>query len=130
MKEKDVLTFRKGDAAAICAVVLFALAILAFFLHSAAGGGEKTVRIYLNGECVREMPLNRDGEYLLSGVYENRIVIRDGKAAILESTCPGEDCVHSGWISQTGRSVVCLPNRVEVRIEGVSGADDVDAVVQ
>ena len=76
------------------------------------------------------MPLNRDGEYLLSGVYENRIVIRDGKAAILESTCPGEDCVHSGWISQTGRSVVCLPNRVEVRIEGVSGADDVDAVVQ
>ena len=57
-------------------------------------------------------------------------VICDGKAAILESTCPGEDCVHSGWISQTGRSVVCLPNRAEVRIEGVSGADDVDAVVQ
>lgn len=130
MKERDVLTFRKGDGAAIGAVIFLALAMLAVFLLSASGGGEKTVRVYLDRECVREMPLNKDGEFLLSGTYENRIVVRDGKVAVLESTCPGADCVHSGWISQTGRSIVCLPNRAEVRIEGVSGADDVDAVVQ
>ena len=54
------------------------------------------------------------------------VVIRDGRAAILESDCPGGDCIHSGWISQPGRSIVCLPNRVELRI---AGQGDVDFVV-
>ena len=87
-------------------------------------------RIYRNGEMIREMPLTENGEYLVTGIYENRIEIRDGKAAITRSSCPGEDCVHSGWISQAGRSIVCLPNRVEVRIEGSAADDDVDAVIR
>jgi len=45
---------------------------------------------------------------------------------IAESTCPGNDCVHSGKIHSAGRSIVCLPNRVEIRITGES---DVDYVV-
>ena len=47
--------------------------------------------------------------------------------AITGSDCPGEDCVHSGWIKASGRSIVCLPNKVEIRIVGQS--DDVDFVV-
>lgn len=130
MKKRDELTFRKGDGIVIAAVILAALALLAFTLTAAERGGKRVVRVYQEGELLREMPLNEEGEFLIQDRYENRIRVRDGKAAIVESSCPGEDCVHSGWISQPGRSVVCLPNRVEVRVEGVSGADDVDAVVR
>ena len=130
MKKRDGLTFRKGDGIVIAAVILAALALLAFTLTAAGRGGKRVVRVYQEGELLREMPLDEDGEFLIQDRYENRIRVLDGKAAIVESSCPGEDCVHSGWISQPGRSVVCLPNRVEVRVEGVSGADDVDAVVR
>ena len=130
MREQERLTFRKGDGVAIGAVILTALALLAFFLASAGNEEAKSVRIYRNGEMIREMPLTENGEYLVTGIYENRIEIRDGKAAITRSSCPGEDCVHSGWISQAGRSIVCLPNRVEVRIEGSAADDDVDAVIR
>ena len=130
MREQERLAFRKGDGVAIGAVILTALALLAFFLASAGNEEAKSVRIYRNGEMIREMPLTENGEYLVTGIYENRIEVRDGKAAITRSSCPGEDCVHSGWISQAGRSIVCLPNRVEVRIEGSAADDDVDAVIR
>ena len=130
MKDLERLTFRKGDAVAIGAVILAAIALLIFFLVSAGNGEAHTVRIYRNGEAIREMPLGENGEYLVTGTYENLVEIRDGRAAITRSSCPGEDCVHSGWISQPGRSSVCLPNRVEVRIEGSTADDEVDAVIR
>ena len=65
----------------------------------------------------------------VGGLYTNRITVRGGRIAITESSCPGEDCVHSGWIDRPGRSLVCLPNRVEIRLEGPAAEDDVDAVV-
>ena len=130
MKEVERLTFRKGDGIAIGAVILAALGLLLFFLASAGDGEAKTVRIYRNGEMIREMPLTEDAETLVTGTYENRVTIRDGRAAVTESSCPGGDCMHSGWISQTGRSIVCLPNRVEIRIEGGAADDDVDAVIR
>ena len=130
MKEKQLLTFRRGDAVAIAAVILFAAILLLFFLPSTnEENSKKVVRIYMDGSLVHEMPLERNGEFQVSGQYINRILIRDGKVAITESSCPGEDCVHSGWINQKGRSIVCLPNRTEVRVEGGS-VQEVDAVVQ
>ena len=130
MKELERLTFRKGDGVVIGAVILAAVGLLLFFLVSAGGGEAKTVRIYRNGEMIREIPLAEDAEYFVTGTYENRVTVRDGRAAVTESSCPGADCVHSGWISQAGRSIVCLPNRVEVRIEGSAADDDVDAVIR
>ena len=63
----------------------------------------------------------------ITGKYTNTITVTDGKIAITASDCPGEDCVHSGAIHTTGRSIVCLPNEVEVRI--VNASSDVDFVV-
>ena len=57
----------------------------------------------------------------------NFIAVSDGAIAFTHSNCPGQDCVHSGSIHSTGRSLVCLPNRVEIRV--VSGGSDVDFVV-
>ena len=57
----------------------------------------------------------------------NTITVCDGKISFSDSDCPGQDCVHSGSIGSTGRSLVCLPNAVEIRV--VSGESDVDFVV-
>ena len=67
--------------------------------------------------------LDSDTEVVIEGEYENVVTVKDGKVAITKSDCPGTDCVHSGWIHESGRSIVCLPNRVELRIEGASEVD-------
>jgi len=37
---------------------------------------------------------------------------------MLEALCPNLQCVHQGWISKSYQSIVCLPNKMIVTIEG------------
>ena len=120
------LRFRKGDLLAIGAVLVLAAVVALLFLPLRGIAENAMVQIFQDGNLVQELSLQSDQSILITGEYENTVVIRDGKAAIAQSNCPGEDCVHSGWINSPGRSVVCLPNRVEVRI---SGSSEVDFVV-
>lgn len=121
------LKFCKSDLIAI--VIVIALIILTSFVFRKVVGTEEgsKVVVYEDGKVIREIPLTEDTEFVVEGLYTNKIAVKDGKAAVIESDCPGGDCMHSGWISESGRSIVCLPNRVEVRIEGES---DVDFVVR
>jgi hypothetical protein len=120
------LAFQKGDWIAIGLVITMAVCVLLPFLPS-RGNAPDSVQIWQDGILLATLPLDRDGEYIINAPYRNVITVRNGQAAITESSCPGADCVHSGWIGHTGRSIVCLPNRTEVRIVGIDS--DVDFVV-
>ncbi len=126
----DGTRFRPGDAVAIAAVVLLALGLLLAYALFSGGTENLRVEIWQNGEKLRELPLGENAEVTLEGDYTNVVTVRDGRVAITRSNCPGEDCVHTGWISQGGRSIVCLPNRVEIRLTGGDAADAVDAVAR
>ncbi|HNS73017.1 MAG TPA: NusG domain II-containing protein [bacterium] len=53
------------------------------------------------------------------------VEIRGGAVRVLSSPCPEKYCVHSGSVSRQGRLIVCVPNRVVVRIPGgTSGSLD------
>jgi len=41
----------------------------------------------------------------------------------VESPCPDKICIGMGWISHPGQSIVCIPNRVVVRIVGTDDYD-------
>ena len=126
MTENRSLSFRKGDWIAIALVVVLALVVGLLFLPSNGETGEQVVQIYQNGELLRQLPLSGEETVTVGGKYENTLVIHNGTVSITHSTCPGEDCVHSGTVSKAGRSLVCLPNGVEIRI---TGSDEIDFVV-
>ena len=120
------LRFQKGDFLAIGAVLLLAAAVFALFLP-ARNTEAAVVEIYHNGERLHAFPLNVDRQFTVEGDYTNVVTISGGKVAITESSCPGGDCVSCGWASSAGRSIVCLPNGVEIRIVGAQS--EVDFVV-
>ena len=65
------------------------------------------------------------------GTYESRgytltVAVENGVVRVSESDCPNQDCVHSGAISRAGQSIVCLPARVAVTLEGA--ASDYDLI--
>ena len=128
-KNRMRLTFCKGDV-----VVIFFIASLAvlvgglFFIRTGRDKGN-TVVVYREGEKIQELLLHEDREILIENNYTNKLMVKSGKVAIVESDCPGMDCVHSGWIKEKGRSLVCLPNRVEIRIEG-EAESEVDFIVR
>lgn len=122
------LTFQKGDLLAILMVAAAALGVGTVFSFQFAKTEAAVVQISQNGELMREVPLDTDQIIEIDGKYHNVLEIRDGRAMIRESDCPGRDCVHSGWIDSVGRSIICLPNRVEIRIIGTE--NEVDFVVE
>lgn len=124
MKKKHMkLEFCKYDFLAIGIVVVMAILVSVIFWTSVGAEEGSMLSVYQEGALTKELSLDSDVEFVIEGDYKNVITIKDGKAAITESDCPGTDCVHSGWIHEAGRSIVCLPNRVELRIEGTSEVD-------
>lgn len=119
-------SFKIGDLLAIGGVLLAAALVLLVYLPR--GNTDAAVaQIYQNGKLVMTLPLDQPRELPVTGGYCNTITVRDGKIAITGSDCPGQDCVHSGWLDSPGRSLVCLPNALEIRV--VAEQSDVDFVV-
>lgn len=126
MAKKDNLTFRKTDLIAIAVVALVAVFVLLCFLPP-SGGSAVEAQIYLNGELFKTVDLKVDQEFSIDGEYSSLIRVKDSSIMFADSDCPGRDCVHSGSIKSSGKSLVCLPNRVEIRV--ISDKTDVDFVV-
>ena len=125
MDDKLNNKFKFGDFIALCLVVILAFGVfMGYFMINKPVENAK-VQIYHNNELIKEFPLDSIDEitYTIEGEYVTKVVIKDGEVFFIEANCPGTDCVHSGSISKPGRSLVCLPNRVEIRITGTSDTD-------
>lgn len=116
----------KNDILLIAIVLVLALGVWIYTLLIRQSGGEAVVSI--NGEEIMRLPLNKDTSITLGeGAHTNVLVIENGKAAVTEASCPDHVCIDQGWVGYSGQSIVCLPNKLVVSIEG--GTDpDVDGV--
>ena len=87
----------------------------------------QTVSIAIDGETVERCALsNYEGGTYESRGYTLTVAVENGAVRVSESDCPNQDCVHSGAISRAGQSIVCLPARVAVTLEGA--ASDYDLI--
>ena len=64
--------------------------------------------------------LTENGTYRIdrNGQDYNELVIKDGKAYILQANCGNQVCVHSNAISYQGETITCLPHKIQITIEG------------
>lgn len=65
----------------------------------------------------------------------NVLIIKDGTADMITADCPDQICVKHEPISRAGETIICLPNKVVVTIEALSGQQktprgEVDAIVK
>lgn len=122
------LKLKKGDIIAAAAVTAYAL-VLAAVLWLPSGGDGQTAVILQDGTALYTVDLQSlpDGgqTFYVEGQWENVIRAENGCIWVESSTCPSKSCVHTGKISSPGRSIVCLPNRMEIKITGDSGVDAV-----
>ena len=108
---------RKADIILAAVLIVVGLALsYAFFTGGETG---QTVYITADGEEYAYYPLSEDRTVTIerSG-HINKITIKNGTVSMSFSDCQGQDCVHQGAISQTGESIICLPNKVVLEISG------------
>ena len=121
---KKRLQFQKSDWLAVALICLLAAAV--FCLMPMLRSGSTYAQIYRDGKLVREVPLSVNQTFRIRGDYTNTVTVVDGKIAVTHSDCPNQDCVYMGWLKDGG-NIVCLPNRMEIRLGGDTA---VDAVVR
>lgn len=121
--------------ALIAAVALLAGgAALWLHLHHTQGG---IANVYLEGECVRSIDLNKVREpelFTVSGpAGDNTIQVEPGRIRVSHADCPDQVCVNMGWLTtEGGMPIVCLPNKLVIRIEDAApavGGAEIDGVV-
>ena len=128
MKRSPELKPTRWDALVVLAVLLLALSLAARPYFAAKAAGELTVEVSIDGESVECCALSA----YTGGTYESRgytltVTVENGAVRVSESDCPNQDCVHSGAISRAGQSVVCLPARIAVTLEGAAADYDLIA---
>ena len=123
IRKADIILFIVLVAVGIAASVALSMS------QAAAGSGAKVV-IESGGELFASYSLFEDTDIIVpapsSKVY-NEVVIKGGEVYVSEASCKNRICVKRGHISKAGESIVCLPNRLVVRIENSEGGgyDDV-----
>lgn len=112
---------RLRDIILIASLAVFGLVLLVVMRHSSESGSTAVVQV--DGVVIARYPLSEDGIHVLNGGL-NTIEIKDGKVRMMEAHCPNHECVHQGWISASHQSIVCLPNKLVVTMEGDSSVVD------
>lgn len=106
----------KNDLLIILVPLILCISYALWVNYSHKTGGY--VYVEQDGDGLGAYPLNEDVEVTFeneNGGY-NILVIKDGKADIISASCPDKVCVNHRKIGFEGESIVCLPNRLTVRI--------------
>lgn len=84
------------------------------------------VIIKVDGNIVGTYSLSSDNEYVINNEYGyNLICVKDKEVYIKTSDCANNDCVKTGSIKNSVKSIVCLPHHLEVIIDSEAIIDTV-----
>ena len=84
-------------------------------------GTELTAVVSVDGVETDRLPLKEAAgteRTISSNGYTLHVILTAEGVWVESADCPTQDCVHTGHISRGGQSIVCLPARVIVRLEG------------
>ena len=119
MLMKKRMKRKKADVLIIAFFVTISVILLLFRFFFSDPGKEAVVSI--DGNVVDRFLLSEDitKDYQVDHC-ENSVQIKDGKVSVSHANCPDKICVSQGEISNVGESIVCLPHKFVITIEGKS----------
>jgi hypothetical protein len=121
------------DGVVAACVGLLAVAVL-FWRGGGGASGRLTAVVSADGAEIGRVALWRLSDVEERGYsgegYSLRVAFYPDGVRVLSADCPTQDCVNTGKITRSGQSVVCLPARIAVRLEGGAAPDGApDAVL-
>lgn len=78
-------------------------------------------KIYVQNNLVETIDLSKKEEkdYLIKGLHGDvEVHTHDGAIAVVKSNCPHQDCVRTGYVSESNRPIICAYNGVYITIDG------------
>ena len=111
------------DIMLISILVISLISWLVVWGITANNKNRKAVIIH-DDEVIMELDLSVDKEIELYELengktleYRMIIIVKDNKIWVEENECPNHDCIKEGKKSKVGDVIICLPNKIIIRIE-------------
>lgn len=80
--------------------------------------GGSVAKIYSDGELIRTVRLDEAEEpYTIDINRHNTVLVEKGRISMCYADCPDKLCVKTGAVSDGTKDIVCLPNKIIIRIE-------------
>ena len=125
MKKKKI----KRDIMLIATLIIVCVAAFLIINFVVKKDGITAV-VKVDGNIVYMLPLDKNASVTVEGYQggSNTVVIENGTVYMKDADCPDKLCEKTGKISKNGETIVCLPHRVVVEIQG--GEGNVDSLVR
>ena len=126
MKRRDLILIA-------CALALSGA--LYAFSQLTLGTKASNVVVTVDGSEVLRRPLAMEDSYVVEQADGSRNVIRveGGAVYMQEANCRDGLCIRQGRMKNAAKTIVCLPHKLVVRLEGDTqpvGGDELDVIVQ
>lgn len=124
----------KADKIFIVIVVLIAIgSYIPLFIQDVQNKDkQKEVVVQYKNEEVLRKDVSINATYTVKGTLGDvDIEVKDEAVRVEKETSPYHLCSIQGWVKDTGRPIICLPNEMVVQIEAEKDTEDgVDTVIQ
>lgn len=86
----------------------------------------KTAVVYYEDKEILKIDLNTNKEYTVKGYLGDVVLeVKNNKIRVKEENSYNHICSKEGYISESGKSLICLPNKIIIKIDGKSEIDGV-----
>ena len=80
--------------------------------------------IYISGKIVKTINLRVDKDYAFQGKMGRfKVQVKNGKIGVVETSCKEKICKRMGFIQKAGSEIICVPNRIVIKIRGEGKID-------
>ena len=109
---KNLFTLKKSDFYLTGILVCFSLGSLFPIRQMTNNRGEKAI-LYQAGKKIKTFSLKENQIYDFNQI---KIEVQNQSIGIIESNCPRKICMHTGTITSSAKTIVCVPNQVLIEI--------------
>jgi hypothetical protein len=120
----------KSDTKLIGSLLLIIIMVM-LFMQSISTNNPKEAYVYYDNNLVLKIDLDIEAlkEYEVNG-YNGKVKIQtqDGRVRVVDEISPLHICSYQGWIDSSYETIVCLPNKVVIKI--FDKKNEIDTVVR
>lgn len=119
------LELKKLDIIIVAVLLVLSIIPSVYLMLFKSNNENSNIVIRIDGELIKSIPLKNENK---SNIHEfnfnnniGYVEVKNGRVRMLEmdrEICPDAICSETGWIENSYESIVCLPNRIIVTIEG------------
>lgn len=122
---------KKKDFILIAIIVIVIIGFLGYTKFKDMNQEVSVVQVYKDNKLYKEVPLDSEEEFTIKdGNHINKVRVHDRGVEVIEANCPDKVCVKTGFITKPSQNIVCIPNKVSIKIVDKNTDDKIDAMVE